>query len=190
MVYSEITDLDLVNLIHLGNRNAYTELYKRYAMQLLNHAYMRVHCREEAKDIVQELFTKLWHKRKEIIVSKNVSAFLYRSVQNIILNQIAHNDVTDKYIKSITHFAKNDVPIADHLIREKQFAKLIEEEIANLTPKMREVFELSRSEYLSHKMIATKLGISEQTVSKHISNALRILRNKLASIICFLFLLQ
>jgi len=48
-----------------------------------------------------------------------------------------------------------------------------------LPPKMREIFELSRKEYLSHKEIAEKLGISEQTVSKQVSNALKILRTKL-----------
>jgi len=48
-----------------------------------------------------------------------------------------------------------------------------------LPPKMREVFELSRKEHLNHREIAWKLEISEQTVSKQITNALRILKLKI-----------
>lgn len=185
MVYADISDIDLVQLISHDDRTAYTELYRRYTMLLLNHAYTRVHCRDQAKDVVQEVFVNLWDKRKELIINKNVSAFLYKSVRNIILNQIAHQQVSDKYISSIEDFALKNEAMADHLIREKQYAQLIQEEIGKLTPKMREVFELSRTEYLSHKEIALRLNISEQTVSKHISNALRTLRNRLGAVSIF-----
>lgn len=56
---------------------------------------------------------------------------------------------------------------------------LIEKEIDALPPKMREVFKLSRQHHLSHSQIAAKLDISEQTVSKQITNALKILRTRL-----------
>lgn len=188
MIYTALTDLDLAALIHEDDREAYAELYRRYAISLLNHAYNKVQSREEAKDIVQEVFAMLWSKRAELVVSKNLSGFLYKSVRNIILNQIAHQDVADKYIASMMHFADNSVPVADHLIREKQLAVLIEAEIARLTPKMREVFELSRKEHLSHQEIAERLGLSEQTVSKHITNALKTLRNRLGILIYLLML--
>ena len=65
--------------------------------------------------------------------------------------------------------------------------KMIEREISALPSKMREIFELSRRDYLSYKQIAVKLQISEQTVRMHVKKALRILRPRL-SLIAYLFL--
>ena len=175
--YSAQSDTELLNLLRLDDRAAYTEIYDRYALVLLGHAYNKTRDREEAKDVVQEVFTMLWAKRETLQVDY-LAGYLFRSVRNIILNQIAHEAVQDKFILSMEKFAaSNEIP--DHLIREKQLMAIIEREVAALSPKMREVFVLSRKEHLSHGEIADLLGISEQTVSKHVTNALKILRVRL-----------
>lgn len=184
--YSAQSDTELLNLLRLDDRAAYTEIYDRYALVLLGHAYNKTRDREEAKDVVQEVFTMLWAKRETLQVDY-LAGYLFRSVRNIILNQIAHEAVQDKFILSMEKFAaSNEIP--DHLIREKQLMAIIEREVAALSPKMREVFVLSRNEHLSHGEIADLLGISEQTVSKHVTNALKILRVRLG-VLAFVVLL-
>lgn len=186
--YTSYADSKLMNLLRAGDRVAYAEIYERYVFILLNHAYNKTRSREEAKDIVQEVFTTLWVKRESLEVS-NLAGYLFTSIRNIFLNQIAHQAVQDKYLQSMELFAANS-EIPDHLIRERQLTAIIEREIAALPPKMREVFELSRKEHLSHKEIAERLGISEQTVSKQVTNALRILRPKLGSLAWALLLIH
>lgn len=176
--YTAYSDAELTVLLKLGKQNAYAEIYNRYVFALLNHANNKLRNREEAKDVVQEVFTQLWSKRENLQVS-NLSAYLYTAVRNMILNQIVHKGVQEKYMLSMLHFAQQGSIVTDHLVREHQLAELIEKEIAALPPKMRHVFELNRKEHLSHKEISLKLDISEQTVSKHITNALKILRTKL-----------
>ncbi len=66
---------------------------------------------------------------------------------------------------------------------------IIEKEIGALPPKMREVFELSRKENLSHKEIAEKLNLSEKTVKKQVNNSLKILRSKLGMVVFTAFIL-
>jgi len=184
--YSAQSDTELLNLLRLDDRAAYTEIYDRYALVLLGHAYNKTRDREEAKDVVQEVFTMLWAKRETLQVDY-LAGYLFRSVRNIILNQIAHEAVQEKFILSMEKFAaSNEIP--DHLIREKQLMAIIEREVAALSPKMREVFVLSRNEHLSHGEIADLLGISEQTVSKHVTNALKILRVRLG-VLAFVVLL-
>ena len=176
--YSAYSDIELTDLLKAGKHDAYAEIYNRYIFVLLNHANNKLRNREESKDVVHEVFALLWSKRKDLQIN-NLSAYLYTSVRNIILNQFVHKEVQDKYLISITRFAKQEIPVTDHLVREHQLSELIEKEIAALPPKMRRVFELNRKEYLSHKEISGVLEISEQTVSKHITNALKILRTKL-----------
>jgi len=184
--YSTQRDADLLNLLRLGDRAAYTEIYDRYILVLLNHAYNKTRSREEAKDIVQEVFATLWLKRESLSIDY-LTGYLFRSVRNIFLNQVAHQAVQDKFVASIEKFAASQ-EVPDHLVRERQLAAIIEREIAALPPKMREVFVLSRKEHLSHKEIGDLLGISEQTVSKHVTNALKALRVKLG-VLAFVLLL-
>jgi RNA polymerase sigma-70 factor (family 1) len=188
--YSAYTDQKLTALLKDGDRIAYTEIYDRYIWVLLDHAYNKLRNREEAKDIVQEAFTLLWTKKDFLKDEENLSGYLYTTVRNTILNVFAHRKVQDKYIASMEHFAGQNTAVAtDYLVREHQLKALIETEIAALPPKMREVFELSRKANLNHKEIAAQLGISEQTVSKQVTNALKILKVKLGIYFYLIWLL-
>jgi RNA polymerase sigma-70 factor (family 1) len=186
--YNAYSDIELTGQLKSGDRAAYTEIYDRYIFVLLNHAYNKTRSREEAKDIVHEVFITLWAKRETLQID-NLAGYLFRSVRNVFLNQVAHRAVQDKFILSMEKFAaSNEIP--DYLVREKQLSAIIDREIAALPPKMREVFELSRKEHLTHKEIAEKLAISEQTVSKHVTNALKILRVKLGVFVYVLLLMN
>ncbi len=189
--YSELSDLQLVSLLEEGDRLAFTEIYDRYIFVLLNHAYNKMRNREEAKDVVHEVFAMLWSKRSELKVNLNLAGFLYTSVRNNVLNQFAHHGVQSRYLESVRNFVESEEPVTDHLIREKQLSTLIDREISSLSPKMKEVFQLSRREHLSHKEISERLDISEQTVSKHVTNALKILKVRLGTFIhmvCLIYL--
>jgi RNA polymerase sigma-70 factor (family 1) len=187
-----LSDGELVDLLKSGDQAAYTEIYDRYILILLNHAYNKTRNREEAKDVVQEVFTTLWAKRRDFNFHTNLSGYLYSAVRNNILNQVVHKTVLDKYLVSISQFISNaeSQVITDHLVREHELSSIIEKEIAGLPPKMREVFELSRKQHFSHKQIAEKLEISEQTVSKQVTNALRILRVRLGVFAYVLWLIH
>jgi RNA polymerase sigma-70 factor (family 1) len=178
-VYQQFTDRELTDLLKSGDQKAYTEIYDRYIFVLLNHTYNMTRNREEAKDIVHEVFARLWANREQLEITNSLSGFLYTSTRNIVLNQVTHKKVEGKYFDSILKFAEQPQTITDHRIRENQLIAIIEKELAELPPKMREVFELSRKQHLSHREIAERLDISEQTVSKHVTNALKILRVKL-----------
>lgn len=181
--YGTLSDVELVELLKNGDAAAYTVIYNRYFDILYIHAYRKLNNKEEAQDIIHELFTHIWLKRDQIVINQNLPGYLYGAVRNRILDYIAHQQVETKYIDSLQGFIIAGTCITDHSIREKQLAALIEKGIADLPPKMREVFELSRKEKLGHKEIASLLNISEQTVKKQINNALKLLRVKLGTML-------
>ena len=74
---------------------------------------------------------------------------------------------------------------ADHRIRERELQERINAEVKRLPKKMREIFCLSRDNYLSHRQIAERTGLSESTVKKHVNNALKVLRVKLGALLSF-----
>ncbi|BAU54062.1 RNA polymerase sigma factor [Mucilaginibacter gotjawali] len=179
VAYNSLSDHELTGLLKTGDRAAFTEIYQRYKWVLFLHALKRIRDREQAKDIIQELFTTLWDRRNDLELRTHLSGYLYTSVRNRIIKSFAHQQVESDYINSLVASVNEDNCITDHKVRQSNLAALIEKEINELPEKMREVFLLSRKQNLSHKEIAFQLGIEESTVKRQISNALKILRVKL-----------
>ena len=183
MDYDMLSDQKLAELLSVNDRKAFAQIFQRYHYILLIHAYKKLEQQEAAEDIVQEVFTTLWEKRENITVSTNLSGYLYTAIKNRALDTIARKKTEGRYIDSLKNFIETSVVVTDHLVREKQMREIIEREVSRLPPRMRKVFELSRNQHLSHKDIAAKLEISEQTVTDQIKKALKILRTKVG--VCF-----
>lgn len=177
--YKMLSDRELTSLLRTGDQLAYTEIYNRHKNLLQNHLYKKLGDMELVKDVLQDLFVKLWDNKTALPITDNLAGYLFCAARNRVFNHLSHKQVESKYISSIQNFINEDNYITDLTLREKEFARIIRQEIEALPPKMREVFILSREGNLSHEEIARQLSISSQTVSKQISNALKILRVKL-----------
>ncbi len=188
--YSKFSDNTLTTLLKAGDHAAFTAIYNRFFGVLYLHALKRLRDEGEAKDIVQELFASLWNKREAVLAKTNLSNYLYTAIRNGVFNYIAHQKVASKYMQTLPSYLEEGECLTDHLARERQLAAIIEKEIYKLPEKMRIVFELSRKEGLSHKEIAERLGISEETVKSQIKNSLRQLKSKLSLFAYLLILLN
>ncbi|MNY42681.1 RNA polymerase sigma factor [compost metagenome] len=113
------------------------------------------------------------------MLSSKLSVYLYGAVRHKFFNSLDHEKVKANYRASLSTFIDSGEYTTDNLLREKELIHLIEKEVSLLPPKMREVFELSRKEHLSHKEIAGRLNISDKTVKKQMNNAIKILKVKL-----------
>src|SRR5262249_31871319 len=155
--YRNCTDRELASLLIEGNHGAYTELYNRFKGVLYVHAFRMLQNKDDAKDIVQDLFTALWTKRADLNFRSGVASYLYTAVRNRVIDEISHKKVRSRYIESLKEFSLEAGYSEDELLHEKELSALIEKETAALPDKMRQIFELSRKVNLSHKEIAEKL---------------------------------
>lgn len=189
--YSLYLDQELIVLLKAGDRDAFTEIFNRYSILLYQHTFNKIRDSEEARDIVQEIFAKLWTKYHELdFKTLNLKGYLYITARNAVFDMLRHKIHINAYAESYTRFTAGGVAETDYLIRANQFAAIIEKEIAALPPKMREVFELRRVENLSNKEIAEKLNLSEHTVKDQMKKALRILRPKIDLVIIIAYLMN
>ena len=192
-VYSQFPDAELTALLKAGDQVAFTEIYNRHWRLIYAHVYKMLRDEEEAKDLVQEVFGNLWLKATNIKSGANIAGLLYVSARNKVFDLIERNKVRADYIGEIASFLSDPVNSQVDTIDEKRILEILEREIQKLPAKMREIFELSRKENLSHKEIAAQLGISEQTVKKQVQNALKVIKPKLNDLgvsIAFLLLLR
>lgn len=178
-----LTDAQLILELRDGTHTAYTEIYDRYYYLIYIFAYKKLRDEEQAKDVVQELFTELWIKKDKVPNTDNLAGYLIISTRNKIFNLFEHLNVESKYVESLKNYVNTGIIAhTDYLVREQQLQDYINKQIQSLPKKMRQIFELSRKEDLSNKKIAEKLNTTESNVSQHLANAVKILRTKLSAI--------
>jgi RNA polymerase sigma-70 factor (family 1) len=183
--YGELVDDELVRLLKAGDEFAFTEIYTRYWPLLFRHARRMLNDEDEAMDVVQDVFSILWENamnNSAIITLKN---YLFVAVRHRTLNAIAKGKRREDYISSLAIFIDKGDYATDNLVAFNEFVKQMENEVANLPPKMREVFDMSRNLGYSHKEIAERLQISDHAVKKSINRALKILKAQLSSVFFF-----
>jgi RNA polymerase sigma-70 factor (ECF subfamily) len=177
-IYPELSDLEIFEKFKKGSDAAFAEIYRRHWQRLYVHAFNMLDDEDEAKDIVQEIFTSFWVKGRGLELKTSLRIYFHSAVKNRILNMIEHNRIRNNYLNSLSQFLfyQNDVELT---LEEDERIGLIEKEIHLLPPKMRTIFELRRTEEFSYKEIGAQLGISDKTVKKQINNAIKILKIKI-----------
>lgn len=187
---SKYPDLALISLLKKGDQDAFSEIFNRYHMQLYHYAFAKIKEEAAAKDVVQDVFIKLWANGKNMAADSNLSHYLYRSIHNRSLDWLKSQSVREDYVSSFQVFLDVAVEGTDYRIREQDMDNLIEEEVSRLPRRLQEVIFLRRKEQLSNKEIAERLGLSEQTVETHFKRAFRVLRGKLRTIVPLSFFLH
>ena len=161
----------------------FNRIYRRHVNELTRYACKFVP-REEAADIVHDVYITMWRQKKIFIPPDEVRYFLYRCVLNACKNRLKHlirthgfqnEDAAQLQLAEIDFLEENIEQSADENMLNKVYRN-----IEKLPPKCREVFRLSYIEDLSNREIGEQLGISPRTVENHMYAALKQLRRKLS----------
>jgi RNA polymerase sigma-70 factor (ECF subfamily) len=173
---------ELIEMIRQGDEHAFNVVYNMYWEEIFFYVIKVIKDEDAAKDIVQEIFVSIWAKHSELTIHKSLKAYLFTAARYKSLDFLQEVATRTRYNLQRLLFEN----FTDNSLIEAQDAKELREKIDvcldNLPPKMKEVFELSRFELLSHKEIAIKLGISDQTVKKHIHRAIKEFRSTLKNL--------
>lgn len=162
-----------------GDEDAFCELYATYKNRLIYFAMRFLKSREYAEDVFQDAFTVVWQSRRFINPDASFSFYLYTIMRNRILNQLRNAANEEKLKESILSQALDYTEDTKREVMLNDLKSLISHALQQLTPRQREIFEMSREAQLSHKEIADKLGISVNTVQEHISTSLKLIRTYL-----------
>lgn len=168
----------LLESIQKGDYKAFEELFISYYSSLCKYAYSFVRSAETAEDLVSDFFMKLWEQPDSAVISTNLRAYLFRSIHNICLNYVARNRRNFQQLDEETVNKLNSlIPLwmeGDQLdlLLTVELEEKIEEAIKTLPEACGKIFFMSRKEGLSHKAIAEKMNLSENTVKVQIYRAL------------------
>lgn len=174
------------------NHEAYSYLYEMYWSKVYNFARLYISSVEDAKDVVQIVFVKLWETRTFLRENESLKGYLFIITRNIIFNQKKRN-FNESFYKStvldaFTEENINDSCEAEEKMYALELSRFIDALIQSLPERQRECFLLSRIEQLTYREIGERLGISERTVEVHIIRALKYLKKNI--ILFFIFFVR
>ncbi len=154
----------------------YNQLFKKHYEPVTKYIYYKCGSLQQAEDIVQNVFIKLWKLCATVTFSK-AKAYIYKACNNLFLNDVAHQKVVLKHQQDIAKSTDYESP--DFLIEVDEFREKLKAAINRLSVKEREVFLLSRIEKKTYREIAKLTGLTVKAIERRMSKALLELRDML-----------
>src|ERR1700743_759053 len=140
--YTHLTDDALVALLKQGDQQAFAEIYKRYGGKLAGFAASKLFGLEDARDILQDIFVRLWEGRAELHVTSNLQSYLFAIVRHRIIDKIRKNVTREEYALAVQSLATYFEADADKQMELKELKNSIERSLDELSPRIREIFKL------------------------------------------------
>lgn len=167
-------EIDLVPLLQnlkLGNEAAFNTLYRIHSKLLLSNIKRLVKDNEIAKELLQDLYVRVWEHRESIDIQKSYKSFLFTISRNLVFDYLRRKALDKRaQITLVQNAIEFYSPIEEDLdYRESN--ELINLAIENLAVQSKQVFKMSRLCGKTHQQIAEELGMSLKMVNYHITKA-------------------
>lgn len=174
-------DLELLEALKRRDKKWFEVFYKKYYKQLFTLAYRYVGASETAEEIVHDVFINIWNKADQLNIRLSMKSYLFRSVVNSSLNYIKKEkaDAEKKSAYLVVHHSEQEVEGDEQIDAEEELLKGLQEALALLPEKCKQVMYLSRFGKLKQQEIADQMDISVKTVKNHLTYGFKKLREHL-----------
>ena len=166
----QLDEILLLKLIKQGDELAFKHLFYEYVDSLERFIMYYIHDKEKAQEFVLDIFTYLWEHRETFEIRLTLKAYLFQSAKNKAFTYI--RDKKESYY--LEDLSSLDLEAGeDFELEVQELHRLIQEAVTFLPDRCKDIFKKSRAEQLTNKEIAQQLNISEKTVEKQITIALK-----------------
>ncbi|MEO1450594.1 MAG: RNA polymerase sigma-70 factor [Bacteroidota bacterium] len=173
-------------IVDLNNPRAFEQVFHRYYALLGRFAMSYLSDPEEARDLVQQVFVKVWEQRGRLPEDVQLRSYLYTAVRNACYNALEHKKVRQRHQAWVMERPTPLAHMPDEISEARELEQRIEAAVAALPERCQQAFLLSREEGLSYKDIALRMGISPKTVEVQMGKALKLLRQALGDVLVLL----
>src|SRR5688572_21484380 len=177
------SDSYLIELWRTGNEKAYRALFDKYFYKLYNYTLKLIPDKSVSEEIVMDVMLAVWQKKDMLNSSLSLSAYLYRSVKNRLIDHLRKQHVPTVSLDQ-TAVEPPSSFVTDSRLLHKELEGLYRTSLNRLPPQKKRIFTMSREEGNSYKEIADRLKLSKNTVENHMVAALRLLKENMRIASC------
>ena len=170
---------DLIIALKNDDARAFDKLFAEYGKRLYFFAIGFLKSKEEAEEVVQEVFLRIWRNRKQLKPDLSFRAYLFRIAYHCILEIFERLNRYQSFRQQLIDETINFDDEANEQLNYEALLKLVESLIERLPPRQKEILLKRKKENIPVKEIAIHLGISPKTVERHLTEALKSIRNEL-----------
>jgi RNA polymerase sigma-70 factor (family 1) len=168
----------------------FADLFKRHECRLHTLVLKLTKSDQFARDIIQEVFIKLWEHRCHIHSINNIEAWLYRLTENKVIDFLRKAAADHRLKQAIWKNLPHHLNETEDNVVVREYSRIIQKAVDQLPPQRKLIYYLNREKGLNYQEIADELAISKHTVKNQLSNALRFIRSfliKSAGLVLLLF---
>ncbi|WP_421942361.1 RNA polymerase sigma-70 factor [Pedobacter sp.] len=169
----------LIERIVAGDEHAFSVLFFNYLPVLQSFAVKFSKSDEDAEEIIQESFLRIWLNRDKLLDVINIKAYLYKYVSNECLTYLRRKLKEDKVIDRFREKQPNSSDVTSESIHLNEITRIINVAVDQLPSQRKKIYQLSRQEGKTIPEIAELLDISQNTVKNALVIALKAIRNHL-----------
>lgn len=173
------TENNQVALLQKGDKQAYKTLFEKYGTRLYFFALKYLKEKEDAKDLLNEVFLTLWESRQNLKTNSSLQAYLFTIAYNNIRQRFLKKIREEKYVRVFAEEYLVDTSKGEEQLDYELFVEKINRIIDLLPPRRREIFILNYKEELKNYQIAEKLGLSDHHVKKQLVIARKFVIDKI-----------
>lgn len=171
--------LELVERIRSGDHIAFETLFNKYYSRLCVFSNSYVKSLDIARDVVQEVFIKIWNNREEFHISQSLKAYLYMAVRNQSLNFLQQRKQKQRLEERLKKQQDLNDEIKQDEFNTEELTEKVWKLVEQLPERRRTIFILYRKHGLSYLEIAEVMDIARKTVENQMGKSLKFLRENL-----------
>lgn len=177
---AEPDDRQLVDTIRRGDTEAFETLVRRKTTKVYALCYRIIGNAEDAKDISQLVFLKLWENLGKYDPSYAFDTWLYRMVTNVAIDFLRNKQSRDNAVSSSLRLVRTEADAEQGVVVQRKEVEHVFDEVSSvLSPKQKTIFVMNQMEDLPSAEIAKVLGCRESTVRNHLFNARKLMQVQL-----------
>ncbi|PYQ30490.1 MAG: hypothetical protein DMF56_06660 [Acidobacteria bacterium] len=176
----ETDDRQLVQTIREGDADAFETLVRRKTTKVYALCYRIIGNAEDAKDISQLVFLKLWENLEKYDPAYAFDTWLYRMVTNVAIDFMRNKQSRDNAVNSTLRLVKTEADAEQGVVVQRKEVENVFNDVSSvLSPKQKTIFIMNQMEDLPSAEIAKILGCRESTVRNHLFNARKAMQAQL-----------
>lgn len=167
----EFMPADLTDRLRAGDFKLFELIFNTYWEELYTYAAKVTGSEEDARDIIQDLFTSIWERREQLELHSHIRFYLFSAVRKQILRKFRNDGLEEKHLQKFITHSELRAELTLNTLIHKDIMNQLQQDLQQLPEKERQVFEWYHFDELSIREIAMMHGTAEQTVRNQLGSA-------------------